>query len=63
MGDIGGGSGENERETLIIKNLKNMFGIEDFGIVSAFVLIVLCVLFSIWYGVKYWNKEDKRDGE
>ncbi len=38
-----------------------MFGIEDFGIISAFVLIILCVAFSIWFGVKYWNKEDERD--
>ena len=36
-----------------------MFGISDTGIWLVYVLIVLCVAWSIWFGVKNWNKEDE----
>ena len=35
-----------------------MFGIDDPGIWIAYLLIVLCLIFSIWYGIKKWNSED-----
>jgi hypothetical protein len=38
-----------------------MFGIPDPGIWIAYLLEVLCVVFAVWYGVKYWNKEDQDD--
>ncbi len=38
-----------------------MFGIEDPGIWSVYLLSVLCVVGSIIFGVKYWNKEDDND--
>ena len=38
-----------------------MFGIEDPGIWLAYLLIIGCVVFSIWYGIVNWNKEDKED--
>lgn len=40
-----------------------MFGIDDPFIWLPYVLSILCVLFSAWYGVKYWNKDDKKDEE
>lgn len=36
-----------------------MFGIPDPGIWMVYVLIVGCVAFSVWYGIKYWNEKDK----
>ena len=36
-----------------------MFGIPDPGIWLAYLLGGLCLIFSIWFGVKYWNEEDK----
>lgn len=38
-----------------------MFGIPDSGIWIAYLLEILCVIFAAWYGIKYWNKEDKDD--
>ena len=38
-----------------------MFGIPDFGIWLAYILAFLCVIFAIWHGIKYWNKDDKKD--
>lgn len=34
-----------------------MFGIEDPGIWGVYLMSLLCVAFSIWYGVRYWNSE------
>lgn len=38
-----------------------MFGVSDPLIYLPYLLSVVCVLFSAWYGVKNWNKEDKED--
>ncbi len=38
-----------------------MFGIPDPGIWLAYLLSILCVVFSAWFGIKYWNKEDEND--
>ena len=38
-----------------------MFGINDPGIWSAYLLMIVCLLFSIWFGIRTWNKEDKND--
>ena len=26
-----------------------------------YLIAVACVVFSAWYGIRNWNKEDKRD--
>jgi hypothetical protein len=36
-----------------------MFGIDDPGIWLAYVLALLCLAFSLWYGISRWNKQDK----
>jgi len=38
-----------------------MFGIEDPGIYLAYLLAFGCLLFSVWFGITRWNKEDKDD--
>lgn len=38
-----------------------MFGIHDPLIIAPYLLMVGCVIFSAWYGLKYWNKNDKKD--
>jgi len=38
-----------------------MFGIQDPGIWSAYLLMIVCLLFSIWFGIRTGNKEDKND--
>lgn len=40
-----------------------MFGIEDPGIWIVYLLTILCVAFAVFFGVKRWNREDKRDME
>ena len=35
-----------------------MFGISDPGIWLAYLLAFACLLFSIWFGITTWNKED-----
>lgn len=35
-----------------------MFGIEDPGIYLAYLLAIGCVVFSVWFGITRWNKED-----
>lgn len=40
-----------------------MFGIEDPGIWSVYLLTVLCVGYSIWFGAKRWNREDYKEDE
>ena len=39
-----------------------MFGIPDPQIWIVYLLSVLCVVFSAWFGIKYWNEEDE-EGE
>jgi hypothetical protein len=34
-----------------------MFGISDFGIICAYLLVLACLVFALWYGIKNWNKE------
>ncbi len=36
-----------------------MFGINDPGIYIAYIMAIGCVVFSIWFGISHWNKEDK----
>ena len=38
-----------------------MFGINDPLIILPYLLSVVGVLFSAWFGVKYWNKDDEID--
>lgn len=35
-----------------------MFGISDPGIWLAYLLELLCLVFAVWYGIKYWNQDD-----
>ena len=36
-----------------------MFGISDPGIWLAYLLELLCLVFAVWYGIKYWNQDDE----
>jgi hypothetical protein len=36
-----------------------MFGIEDPGIWLAYLLALLCLVFSLWYGISRWNKDEE----
>lgn len=36
-----------------------MFGINDPGIWLAYLLTIACLLFSIWFGITTWNKDDE----
>ncbi|MEG1581297.1 MAG: hypothetical protein RR386_08560 [Bacteroidaceae bacterium] len=38
-----------------------MFGISDPLILLPYAMGVGCVVFSVWYGIKNWNKEDKEE--
>jgi hypothetical protein len=38
-----------------------MFGIEDPLIWLPYLLMVACVIFSAWYGLKNWHVDDKAD--
>lgn len=40
-----------------------MFGISDPWIWGVYLLALICVAWSVWFGIKYWNKDDKRDEE
>jgi hypothetical protein len=40
-----------------------MFGIKDPLIWLPYVLGFVCLVFSAWYGLKNWSKDDKRDKE
>lgn len=40
-----------------------MFGIDDPGIWIAYILMLVCVVFSVIYSIKTWNKEDEPDNE
>jgi len=44
-----------------VKSDTQMFGINDPLIILPYLLSVVCVLFSAWFGVKYWNKDDEKD--
>ena len=49
---------ESAREVIRRQNLEYMFGISDPGIWLAYLLAFACLLFSIWFGITTWNKED-----
>lgn len=38
-----------------------MFGIEDPGIWLPYVLGVACLIFSAWWGISKWNKDEESD--
>ncbi|MEG1403051.1 symporter small accessory protein [Bacteroides sp.] len=38
-----------------------MFGINDPLILLPYLLSILCVVFAVWFGWKYWNKDDEKD--
>lgn len=38
-----------------------MFGIDDPGIYLAYLLAIGCLVFSVWFGITRWNREDKDD--
>lgn len=38
-----------------------MFGIDDPLIYLPYILSICCLLFSAWYGIKYWNKDNDKD--
>jgi hypothetical protein len=38
-----------------------MFGIEDPGIWTAYLLAFVCLIFAVWYGLTRWNREDDAD--
>jgi hypothetical protein len=40
-----------------------MFGIDDPGIWSAYLLAFLCVAFSVWFGIRNWNKDGDGDDD
>jgi len=35
-----------------------MFGISDPGIWLAYLLALVCLFYSIWFGITHWNKDD-----
>lgn len=37
-----------------------MFGIDDPGIWLAYLLAFACLLYSIWFGITTWNKDEKK---
>ncbi len=38
-----------------------MFGIDDPGIWLPYLLAFICLIFSAWWGITRWNKDDKSD--
>lgn len=40
-----------------------MFGISDPGIYMAYLLVFLCVIFAIVFGIVNWNKGQETDEE
>lgn len=38
-----------------------MFGINDPGVWLAYLLAVICLLFSVWFGITRWNKGSDED--
>lgn len=38
-----------------------MFGIPDPGIWLAYALAIVCLVFSIWFGITHWNKDSDQD--
>ena len=40
-----------------------MFGIDDPGILMAYLLAVVCLVFSVYWGVTRWNRDYESDKE
>ena len=40
-----------------------MFGIDDPGIFWAYLLVILCILFAVVFGIVTWNKGQEPDEE
>lgn len=40
-----------------------MFGIDDPGIYSAYLLGIGCLVFAIIFGITHWNKEEDESDE
>lgn len=40
-----------------------MLGIKDPLIWLPYLLGAICLIFSIWYGLRHWNREDSKDKE
>ncbi len=38
-----------------------MFGISDPGIWLAYLLELACLVFGIYYGIRYWNEDDEEE--
>lgn len=38
-----------------------MFGIDDPGIWLPYLLAFICLLFSAWWGITRWNRDDNSD--
>lgn len=38
-----------------------MFGIDDPGIWLAYMLALACLIYSVWFGITRWNRDDKED--
>lgn len=38
-----------------------MFGISDLGIWLAYLLELACLVFGIYYGIRYWNEDDEEE--
>ncbi len=38
-----------------------MFGIEETGIWLPYLLAFICLIFSAWWGISRWNKDDESD--
>ncbi len=36
-----------------------MFGISDPGIWMAYLLELGCLVFGVYYGIRYWNEDDE----
>ena len=36
-----------------------MFGISDPGIWLAYLLALVCLFYSLWFGITHWNKDDE----
>lgn len=40
-----------------------MFGINDLGIIMAYLLGFCCLIFALWFGISRWNKDDNENSK
>ncbi|KAA6342886.1 hypothetical protein EZS27_009401 [termite gut metagenome] len=38
-----------------------MFGIKDPLILTPYILLIVCVVFAVWYGIKNWSEDNEKD--